>query len=130
MDEILQRKTPYQKLKWYHKPIKEKLSNEILGTSYLRGSYPAWKVFEYGVFFGPYFPAFGLITQRYFVSLRIQSECEEIRTRKNSVFWHFSRSARVMRYWVVAKNFSSRKWEKWSRGKIKFLLIKDFTKQR
>ena len=29
----------------------------------------------------PYFPAFGLNTKRYSVSLRIQSECGEIRTR-------------------------------------------------
>ena len=27
------------------------------------------------------------------VNLRIQSKCEKIRTRKNSVFGHFSRSA-------------------------------------
>ena len=33
-------------------------------------------------FSGPYFPAFGLNTERYSVSLRIQSECGKIRTRK------------------------------------------------
>ena len=33
-------------------------------------------------FSGLYFPAFGLITERYGVSLRIQSECGKIRTRK------------------------------------------------
>ena len=33
-------------------------------------------------FSGPYFPAFGLNTERYEVSLRIQSECGKIRTRK------------------------------------------------
>ena len=33
-------------------------------------------------FYGPYFPAFGLNTGRYGVSLRIQFECEKIRTRK------------------------------------------------
>ena len=32
-------------------------------------------------YFGPYFPAFGLNTERYEVSLRIQSECGKIRTR-------------------------------------------------
>ena len=32
-------------------------------------------------YFGPYFPAFGLNTKRYGVSLRIQSECGKIRTR-------------------------------------------------
>ena len=47
---------------------------------------------KYGVFSGPYFPAFGLNTERYSVSLRIQSECGKIRTRKDSVFGHFSRS--------------------------------------
>ena len=30
---------------------------------------------------GPHFPAFGLNTERYGVSLRIQSECGKIRTR-------------------------------------------------
>ena len=30
----------------------------------------------------------------YSVSLRMQSECGKIRTRKNSVFWHFSHSDR------------------------------------
>ena len=30
---------------------------------------------------GSYFPAFGLNTERYSVSLRIQSECRKIRTR-------------------------------------------------
>ena len=30
---------------------------------------------------GPYFPAIGLITERYGVSLRIQSECWKERTR-------------------------------------------------
>ena len=43
----------------------------------------AWKVSKYGVFSGPYFPAFGLNTERYSVSLRIRSECEKIWTRKN-----------------------------------------------
>ena len=32
----------------------------------------------------PYFPAFGLNTERYGVSLRIQSECGKIRTRTTS----------------------------------------------
>ena len=57
-----------------------------------RGMITAWKVSKYGVFSGPYFPAFGLNTERYSISLRIQSKCGKIRTRKNSVFGHFSRS--------------------------------------
>ena len=35
-----------------------------------------------GSFSGPYFRAFGLNTERYRVSLRIQSKCEKIKTRK------------------------------------------------
>ena len=52
----------------------------------------AWKVSYDGVISGPYFPAFVQNTERYFVPLRIQSECGKIRTRNNSVFGHFSRS--------------------------------------
>ena len=33
-------------------------------------------------FSGPYFPAFGLNTERYSVSLHIQSKCGKIRTKK------------------------------------------------
>ena len=54
--------------------------------------YTTWKVSKYGVFSGPYFSTFSLNTERYSVSLRIQSECGKIRTRKHSVFGHFSRS--------------------------------------
>ena len=53
---------------------------------------------EYGIFSGPYFPAFGLNTKRYSVSLRIQSECGNIRTRKNSVFGHSSCSVSFNEY--------------------------------
>ena len=52
----------------------------------------AWKVSEYGAFSVLYFPTFGLNMARYGVSLRIQYECRKLRTRKNSVFRHFSRS--------------------------------------
>ena len=44
-------------------------------------TYTAWKVSKYGVFSGPYFSAFGLNTERYGVSLRIQSECGKMQTR-------------------------------------------------
>ena len=53
---------------------------------------------KYGVISGPYFPAFGLNTEIYFVSLLIQSECRKIRTRNNSVFGHFSRSDKPHKY--------------------------------
>ena len=58
-------------------------------------NFTARKVSRHGVFSGPYFPAFGLNKERYSVSLRIQSECGKIRTRENSVFGHFSRSAQL-----------------------------------
>ena len=41
---------------------------------------------------GPYFPAFELNTERYSVSLLIQSECGKMQVRKNSVFGQFSHS--------------------------------------
>ena len=53
-----------------------------------------WKVSKYGVISGPYFPAFGLNTERYFVlcisphSVRVRENADQ----KNSVFEHFSRS--------------------------------------
>ena len=50
------------------------------------------KVSKYGVFSGLYFPVFGLNTERYSISLHIQSQCAKIRTRKNSVFGHFWRN--------------------------------------
>ena len=53
----------------------------------------AWKVSKYGVISGPYFPVFGLNTEIYFVNLCIQSKYRKVRTRKNSAFGHFSRSA-------------------------------------
>ena len=52
----------------------------------------AWRVYKYSVISDPYFPAFGLNTKRYFVSLRIQSACGRMQTRNNSVFGHFSPS--------------------------------------
>ena len=42
---------------------------------------------------GPYFPALGLNTWRYIVSLRIQSECGKIRTRTTPSTDNFLRSA-------------------------------------
>ena len=55
----------------------------------------AWNVSKYGVFSNPYFSAFGLNTERYSVSLRIQSERGKIRTRKTFVFGHFSHSVTI-----------------------------------
>ena len=77
------------------------------------------KVSQYGVISGSYFPASGLNTERYFpafrlnterygVSLRIQSKCRKIRTRKNSIFGHFSRCAcfYIIFNWLIKNVFS------------------------
>ena len=59
----------------------------------------AWKMFKYGIFSGPYFPAFGLNTERYFVSLHIQSECGKIRTKKKIRIWtHFTQKCFLL--WI------------------------------
>ena len=65
----------------------------------------AWKVSKYEVFSGPYFPAFGLNTEKHGVYLRIQSECRKIRTRTNSVFGQFSRSDSWMLMDFIAKHW-------------------------
>ena len=67
----------------------------------------AWKVSKYGVFSGPQFPAFRLNTERYGVSLRIQSECEKIWTRKNSVFGHFSRIVCLLFFFFFCRSHKS-----------------------
>ena len=41
---------------------------------------------------GPYFSVFGMNTEIYGINLCIQSKYGEVRTRKNSVFGHFSLS--------------------------------------
>ena len=54
--------------------------------------FTAWKVSKYGVISGLCFPALGLSSERYFVSLRIQSDGGKIWARNYSVFARFSRS--------------------------------------
>ena len=56
----------------------------------------ARKESKYRVISGPYFPTFELNTERYKVSLRIQSEYGKILTRNNSIFGHFLCSANAM----------------------------------
>ena len=60
---------------------------------------------KYGVISGPYFPVFGLNTEIHGVNLRIQSECRKIRTKNNSVFGQFSRSAEIMLTAVASIRF-------------------------
>ena len=52
----------------------------------------AWKLSKTGIFSSSYFPVFGLNTKICGANHCIQSEYRKIRTRKNSVFGHFSRS--------------------------------------
>ena len=81
------------------------LSAETNENLYLLSqSSTVWKVSKYGVFSGPHFPAFGQNTERYSISLRIQSEYGKKRTRKNSVFGHFSRSVRNIHKWITVLN--------------------------
>ena len=61
-------------------------------------------------FSSPYFPTFGLNTERYSISLRIQSECRKIRIRKNSVSGQFSRSVREWFDHSQIFNFEPVKW--------------------
>ena len=54
-------------------------SNSLLSLSTVFfENFTARKVSQCGVFSGPYFSLFGLNTERYSVSLRIQSECRKI----------------------------------------------------
>ena len=66
----------------------------------------AWKVSKYRVISGPYFPASGLNTERFEVSLCIQSKWGKIRTRRNSAFGQFSRSIYVSRYTQIRLSFT------------------------
>ena len=61
--------------------------------------FTVWKVSKYGVSSVPYFPVSRLNKEIYGVNLRIQSEYGKIRTRKNSMFWWFSRSD-YSEFWI------------------------------
>ena len=67
-------------------------------------------------FSGLYFPAFGLNTERYGVSLRIQSECKKIQTRKipntdillrsgNDVLGRFSKQPPMLSKFVIRNTY-------------------------
>ena len=67
----------------YHDPIKSKLIHQQVWL------YTAWKMFEYGFFFGPYFPIFGQNTEVFPVSFRSQFKHGKIRPRKKLHVWTF-----------------------------------------
>ena len=62
------------------------------------------RIIQMRCFSGPRFPVLELNSEIYGVNLRIQSKYEKIRTRKNSVFQHLSRSANlnISTKWVKA----------------------------
>ena len=80
-------------------------------------TYTAWKVSKYGIISGPYFLTFGVNKER--ASLRIHSKYGKIRTRKNSIFGHFSHSDIIAFTWKrslwkslsVIKLFSFQGWD-------------------
>ena len=93
--------------KKFHRRSSSGLYTGLLKPFFFRFIRHCVKESKYGVFSGPHFPIFGLNTERYGVLIEIlrrdiQSECGNIRTRKNSVFGHFSRSQ------GFPKNISSR----------------------
>ena len=55
--------------------MQTKQSNVFGDTALVYVRNAAWKVSKNGVISCPHFPAFGLNTERYEISLRIQSEC-------------------------------------------------------
>ena len=86
---------------------------------------------KYGVISGQYFPVSGLNTEIYGVNLRIQSKYGKIRTRKNSVFEHFSRSVAEKidnlftaskAYWSVLNNFLGKR----KTPNIPLLIVNEF----
>ena len=79
-------------------------------------------------FFWSYFPAFGLNTERYGVSLRIQSKCGKIRTRKNSVFRHFSRSVEIILTEAYSKRYETSQMELFVKTVGGLQLLSVFTK--
>ena len=80
-----------------------KASNKLLtnfsSVQHIISTATVWKVSKYAVVSGPYFPTFWLNTDRYEVSLRIQSKCGKKRTRKNFVFRHFLRIVPFLLSW-------------------------------
>ena len=73
-------------MRGYSKCKKNKYPNETP----FKKDFTTWKVSVFEVFTVPCFLAFGLNTERYGVSLHIQSECGKMWTRKISEYGYFS----------------------------------------
>ena len=71
----------------------------LLLSSTLRKKFPYSGLF-WSAFF-PHFPSFGLNTERYEVSLRIQSKCGKNVDQNNSGYGHFLRSAKEMESFCI-----------------------------
>ena len=65
--------------------------------------FTARKVSKYRVFFGPYFPVYGMNSEIYGANLHIQPKYRKIRARKNYVFGHLSRSVLLKFYKSLVK---------------------------
>ena len=103
-NEVIQKTTLHFMTNNYESTLQEDLLNKTRKPNMnLKNTSTGWKVSQYGVFSSPYFLVLGLNTVRYSVSLRIQLECGKIRTRKNSVFGHFSPSVVV---WEIYKTLN------------------------
>ena len=103
------------KTKFFSKSLFWSTSYCVSEVRFTLDTFTAWKASKYRVISGSYFPVFRLNTQRYSVSLRIQSEYRKIRTRNNSVFGHFSRSISIL--------FWKKLWCKWLQ-RVCILLVK------
>ena len=74
----------------------------LLLSSTLRKMFPYSELFWSA--FSPHFPSFGLNTERYEVSLRIQSKCGKNVDQNNSGYRHFLRSAKeIESFWINLK---------------------------
>ena len=94
---------------WHSKMI-YKLQTVILKT--IKHCVKSFYIWGYS---GPYFPAFALNTERYFVSLRIQSECGKTLARitPNTDTFHAVKSPRIsnkFKKFQSLRNFTQLHW--------------------
>ena len=95
---------------WFLLPVFHE--STIINIKILALEYQCVKIVQMRSFSGPYFPAFGLNTERYGASLRIQSQCGKIWTRKNSVSGQFSRSVWAISPWLTRPSSTLKiKWK-------------------
>ena len=86
----------------------------------------AWKVSKYRVFSGMYLTVFVLITGRYSVSPRIQSECRKIQTRKKLRIWTLFTQDKLLlmvffSHWLERIDFYTAYY--YTKNPLKFMLL-------